>query len=174
MLQAVRGGRPPPGVITPITVTNSPSKTGENRPALGPGAFLGLSIPDAAKKLLETKHQQMRTADILAELERGGLVLKSADKLNTVGSILLRRFNTQGDIVRVARGIWGLQEWYPGRKFGPAKAKTDEAPKEDEAEQGVTEAEGSANESDTPPSVKVSGAPAGWWTKPPPERADEA
>jgi hypothetical protein len=50
--------------------------------------------------------------------------MQSADAANTVGSVLTRRFNQTGDIVKVGRGVWGLAEWYPGRsvkKKGAAK-----------------------------------------------------
>lgn len=46
-----------------------------------------------------------------------GMVLTSADPLNTVGAVLTRRFKETGDIVRVERGTWGLKEWYPGRNW---------------------------------------------------------
>jgi hypothetical protein len=50
-------------------------------------------------------------------LQAGGLVLTSAEPANVVGSVLTRRFNQAGDVVKVGRGIWGLKEWYPGRNF---------------------------------------------------------
>lgn len=123
-------------------------------PATGPGAFLGMTIHDATKKLLSSQRRQMQTVEIVAELERGGVVLTSADKVNTVGSILLRRFNTVGDIVRVARGVWGLQEWYPGRKFSSGKAKTEEPEK---AEPEQQEPMSSENVQDTKPDSPTAG-----------------
>lgn len=147
-LEAVRGGRAPPRTDSSHIGGAATPKPPVTKSDLGPGAFLSLSIPEATKKLLAARRQQMRTADIVVELERGGLVLTSADKLNTVGSILLRRFNVTGDIVRVARGVWGLQEWYPGRKFATSKTKADDAPKDVEAEQ---EGPSGGNEADTQP-----------------------
>jgi hypothetical protein len=85
---------------------------------LDAGAFLGMSIPDATKKLLSIKKQALNNAVIVTELKSGGMALKSADPLNTVGAVLSRRFHDVGDIVRVDRGTWGLKEWYPGRSFG--------------------------------------------------------
>jgi hypothetical protein len=120
-------------------------------PATGPGAFLGMSIADAARKLLGTQRRQMTTSEITTEIERGGVVLTSVDKINTVGSVLLRRFYNTGDIVRVSRGIWGLAEWYPGRKFQKGGgAKSDEsAPKDSEEPQ--QESAGVGNEPGTEP-----------------------
>ena len=81
------------------------------------GLYLGLSIPDAAKKLLSIEKQALGNADIAKALQAGGVVMNSSDPANTIGSVLTRRFNTVGDIVRVGRGIWGLAEWYPNRTF---------------------------------------------------------
>ncbi|MGQ7790793.1 HTH domain-containing protein [Faunimonas sp. B44] len=82
-----------------------------------PGAFLGMSIADAAKKLLAARRQPLRNPDIAAAFKRGGLVLNSKDPVNTVGSVLTRRAHDIGDIVKVDRGTWGLKEWYPNRSF---------------------------------------------------------
>jgi hypothetical protein len=89
-------------------------------PEEGAGTFLGMSIVDAAKKLLGLRKRAMTNTEILVELQAGGLVLTGADPLNVVGSVLTRRFNNVGDVVRVNRGTWGLKEWYPGRNFKPA------------------------------------------------------
>lgn len=83
------------------------------------GMFLGMSIVDAAKKLLAIRKRTMGNVEIAKELREGGLVLSGADPVNVVGSVLTRRFNNVGDVVKVGRGIWGLKEWYPGRNFKP-------------------------------------------------------
>ena len=82
-----------------------------------PGAFLGLSIPDATRKLLESRKRTLTNAEVVAGLKAGGIAMNSVDPLNTVGSVLTRRFHAIGDIVRVDRGKWGLQEWYPHTSF---------------------------------------------------------
>lgn len=81
------------------------------------GMFLGLSIVDATKKLLSSRKQTLGNAEIARALQAGGLAMTSKDPVNTVGSVLTRRFNEVGDVVKVGRGIWGLKEWYPGRNF---------------------------------------------------------
>lgn len=85
------------------------------------GMFLGMSIVDASKKLLALRKRTMGNVEIAKELQVGGLVLTSADPVNVIGSVLTRRFNNVGDVVKVGRGIWGLKEWYPGRNFKPQK-----------------------------------------------------
>lgn len=120
-IEALRGGAATTPAATPA---------GQVSPTDGPGAYLGLSIPDAARKLLTTRRQPMSNADIYAGLKAGGLHMNSADPLNTIGSVLTRRFNVVGDIVRVQRGIWGLQEWYPNRNFKKKKPEEDDTGQE--------------------------------------------
>jgi hypothetical protein len=96
----------------------------------GPGAFLGMTIPEAAKKLLASKRQPMRNPDIAAAFKAGGLHMSSADPVNTIGSVLTRRANEVGDIVKVGRGTWGLKEWYPGRSFAKKEAAKPEGEKQ--------------------------------------------
>jgi hypothetical protein len=108
-IESVRGG-------TGHTASPAASPRAPDAP-MGDGAFHGLSISEATKKLLGVRKKQMTNTEILAELKAGGMVLTSADPLNTVGAVLTRRFKETGDIVRVERGTWGLKEWYPGRSF---------------------------------------------------------
>ena len=89
-------------------------------------AFLGMSLPEAAKKLLTTRRKPLTSAEIAAQLQMGGLIMNSADPVNTIGSVLTRRFNVVGDIVRVGRGVWGLASWYPNRSFKKKADKADE------------------------------------------------
>jgi hypothetical protein len=111
------------------------------------GMFLGMSIVDATKKLLTIRKRSMGNAEILKDLRAGGLVLSSADPMNVIGSVLMRRFNNVGDIVRVQRGVWGLKEWYPGRNFKTAakaansdtSAAPSDEPAPDEAPTGSVE-----------------------------------
>lgn len=74
-----------------------------------PGDFLGLSIPNATKKLLESKRAKQSTQDIIDALEKGGLPRST---YQSVYGILLRREKQVGDIIRM-RGDWALSAWYP-------------------------------------------------------------
>jgi hypothetical protein len=130
LLEALRN-RPALGAMAGITPSfiggaglptpEAPAAAAPHTDAMGPGAFLGLTIVDAAKKLLAQERRQLNNSQIFEAFKRGGLILNSADPLNTVGSVLNRRFQQVGDIVRVARGTWGLKEWYPNRSFKSAK-----------------------------------------------------
>lgn len=104
----------------------------------GPGALLGMSISDAAKKLLASKRTTLKNNDLALLFKAGGLILNSKDWVNTIGAVLTRRANDVGDIVKVDRGTWGLKEWYPNRSFKKEKEETKPdlgatAPKEGEA-----------------------------------------
>lgn len=81
------------------------------------GDFLGLSIAEAAKKLLSLRRRTMTTSEIAEGLKSAGYPMTAAEPGNVVGSVLSRRFDNVGDVVRVARGQWGLLEWYPNRSF---------------------------------------------------------
>ena len=104
------------GAFTPMT--GGDATVGEDIVETA-GMYLGMSIPDATRKLLAAKKRTLGNAEIARELKAGGLVLQSIDPMNTIGSVLTRRFSQVGDIVRVDRGTWGLKEWYPNRTFKP-------------------------------------------------------
>ncbi|MEG3163254.1 winged helix-turn-helix domain-containing protein [Sphingomonas sp. PB2P19] len=106
------------------------------------GAFLGMSIVDAAKALLKIRKRAMSNADILKAIQAGGVVLNGSDPLNVVGSVLTRRFNNVGDVVRVDRGIWGLKEWYPGRTFKSTPKGSTLPPSNDLQSEGALELQG--------------------------------
>lgn len=120
--QAIRAIESAMGGVPAASLKNEPLSSA---PTSGPGDFLGMSIPDAARALLASRRRAMNNAEIAAALKAGGLAMTSADPANTIGSALTRRFHQIGDVVRVERGTWGLQEWYPNRNF---KKKTNGDP----------------------------------------------
>jgi hypothetical protein len=101
------------------------------------GMYLGMSIVDAAKKLLATRKKTMGNVEIARALQEGGLVFSGSDPVNVVGSVMTRRFNNVGDVVKLGRGIWGLKEWYPGRNFKPGAKVAAAASSEEIAEEAV-------------------------------------
>lgn len=102
---------------------------------VGAGEFLGMSIADATKKLLSMRKKSMGNAEIAKELTEGGLVMSAnTEHQNIVGSVLTRRFQQVGDIVRVGRGVWGLKEWYPNKTFKPHMKSNGDAFKSDPTE----------------------------------------
>jgi hypothetical protein len=94
-----------------------------------PGAFLGMTIAEAAIKLLTSRRKTLTNAELVTAFKAGGLAMNSADAANTINSVLNRRFQNVGDIVRVSRGTWGLKTWYPNRNFNKdRKGDGDTAP----------------------------------------------
>lgn len=76
---------------------------------IAPDAFLGKSIPDAAKIHLSNVRRKLSTQELMDALEAGGL---PGSKYNTVYAVLRRRENSVGDIVNI-KGDWALAEWFP-------------------------------------------------------------
>jgi len=126
-IESLRGGGSPPSASAnggPTTTSRLPGDEIE-----GPGALLGMSIADAAKKLLAAKRKPLKNSELAVMFKAGGLHLTSRDPVNTIGTVMMRRFQEVGDVVRVDRGTWGLKEWYPGRSFkweGTVKTGTPE------------------------------------------------
>jgi hypothetical protein len=123
LLESLRSGGAPASASAPN------GGLPENESVDSPGAFLGMSIHEAAKKLLAARRRALGNAEIAAALKAGGLVMNSADPINLMGSILTRRAHQVVDIVKVGRGIWGLKEWYPNRTFKSGSKAGGEAAK---------------------------------------------
>lgn len=85
-----------------------------------PGVYLGLSIPEAAKKHLAGARSKLSTKDLMAALEAGGL---PPSKYNTVYGVLRRRESVVGDIINMG-GDWALAEWYPNHVRKKAEKQT--------------------------------------------------
>ena len=95
--------------------------------------YLGMSIPEAAKKLLGSQRRAMGNAEISAALQAGGLIMKSADPVNTIGAVMTRRFIRLAISSRSVVGSGELKEWYPNRSFKP-KGATENGSKSDSSE----------------------------------------
>lgn len=106
--------------IEGIAVFSLPAQSSASQPSEGDD-FLGMTIPEAAIKLLRRRRKQMTNSEILAGLQAGGMAMTSADPLNTVGAVITRRSKDVGDIVKLGRGVWGLKEWHPYRNFNRPK-----------------------------------------------------
>jgi hypothetical protein len=90
-------------------------------------AFIGMSIPEAAKKHLAAMRRKLSTQEIMTALQAGGL---PPSKYSTVYAILRRRENVIGDIINM-KGDWALQEWYPNyrKKASSSEPENDAADK---------------------------------------------
>jgi hypothetical protein len=88
-------------------------------------AFIGMSIPEAAKKHLTAVRKKLSTQELMTAMQAGGL---PESKYSTVYAILRRRENQVGDIINM-KGDWALQEWYPNYR---KKSNSNEAGNEDD------------------------------------------
>jgi len=81
--------------------------------SIQPDTFVGLNIAEAASKYLRVTGRPAKSTEQIAEsLNRGGLNCTQS----SVSAILRRNNNSgEGDVIKVGRGLWGLQEWYPAR-----------------------------------------------------------
>lgn len=94
-------------------------------------AFIGMSIPEAAKKHLTAVRKKLSTQEIMTALEAGGL---PPSKYSTVYAILRRRENQVGDIINM-KGDWALQEWFPNyRKKSSTREDDKEEPTQEDGE----------------------------------------
>ena len=75
-------------------------------------AFIGMSIPEAAKKHLTAVRKKQSTQELMTAMQAGGL---PESKYNTVYAILRRRENQVGDIINM-KGDWALQAWYQNHR----------------------------------------------------------
>jgi len=91
--------------------------------------FVGLNIPEAASKYLRMMGKGAKSTEQLIEaLIRGGLKVTPA----SISSVLRKNNRDgEGDVIKVGRGLWGLQEWYPGRPRRATKSSTADSEEKD-------------------------------------------
>jgi hypothetical protein len=98
-------------------------------------AFIGMSIPDAAKKHLTAVRKKLSTQELMTALEAGGL---PQSKYSTIYAVLSRRESKVGDIINM-KGDWALQEWYPNyRKKASASEEQDSKDPEEQKDEKKT------------------------------------
>jgi len=78
------------------------------------GAFLGKSIPDAAKLCLQIVKKKLTTREIAEGLRKGGIESTGKTSFNAiVHSVLTRASKAGSGIVKFDRSHWGLADWLP-------------------------------------------------------------
>jgi hypothetical protein len=53
-------------------------------------------------------------SELTTSLKTGGLLTTAQNLMQTIGATLQRMKKTEGDVVSLGNGQWGLTEWYPG------------------------------------------------------------
>jgi hypothetical protein len=95
---------------SPSLNTIMPSASGGEVPV---GAFLGKSIPEAAKLCLQIVKKKLTSKEIAEALKKGGIESTAKSFPMLVHSILDRASKSGSGIVKLDRSYWGLIEWYP-------------------------------------------------------------
>lgn len=96
-----------------------------------PGDFFGMTQVQAVRAYLErTSRTPASLQDIAGALHRGKAtdrLIEGPAALRNLSSVLSR----SDDFVSVAKGRWGLSEWYPAGKVRRARRTRDEQERED-------------------------------------------
>lgn len=92
------------------TSTLVPSVSGGEVPA---GAFLGKSIPEAAKLYLGIVKRKQTSREIADAIKNGGIESTAKNFYGNVHAILDRARKAGSGIIKLGRSHWGLAEWYP-------------------------------------------------------------
>ena len=104
------------------SVTVPPVKEEPASRSMESDSFVGMSITQAAETYLRMAGKPARNLDdIVSALQKGGVPAFARDSVAT----LLKRAaaKSDGTIVKVGRGTWGLAEWYPNRPRKSIKRK---------------------------------------------------
>jgi hypothetical protein len=109
----------------PANDATSWSKNGASMFAVGLGGttsdsdsdskpYMGMNIPDAAKKYLQRVREPKSPQEIAEALRQGGLHSRSVDFMGVIRTTLVRNGRTVG-IESYGGGKWGLSDWRPSR-----------------------------------------------------------
>lgn len=105
-----------------------PPPPGAEGESVRPGDFFGLTQEKAAREFLVRRNRvPAELQDIGTALFRGKAISTpyTSENIRNLSSVLSR----SDDFISVARGRWGLSEWYPGKVKKNRRPKTDtEAP----------------------------------------------
>jgi|ERR1035438_5608664 hypothetical protein len=95
---------------------------------LTPTLFFSMGVGEAAKKYLSIVKEPKSAPAIAAALQAHGIQTVSKNFNATVFPALDRCFEND-ELVRPKRGLWGLSEWYPGRRRGRDNGEKKESAK---------------------------------------------
>jgi hypothetical protein len=102
------------------------------------GAFLGKSIPEAAKLYLAVVKKKQTSKEIAEALKRGGMESTSKNFVGIVHAVMARARKANTGIVKLDRSYWGLADWYhpglrstivPEKRTARKKARKKKEPK---------------------------------------------
>lgn len=101
--------------------------------------FTGRNITEAAEAFLRiVGRPPQSTQEIVEGLQKGGLERVSPV---SVAMLLIRSHNTGGKVVRVQKGLWGLEEWYGKHPAKITRIKNGDEEVEEQSEEAQNEQE---------------------------------
>jgi hypothetical protein len=86
-------------------------ETDESRPKDPVRRGAKVSIAEAAVEILKLNGRPMSNEELVVEVQRAGIVMRSKDDRNTMGALIRRRAEQVGDVQKVSRGVWALAAW---------------------------------------------------------------
>lgn len=109
---ARRAGVPVPEGGAASSSSSTPAAGPDADPAslVADGEFYGQSATKATKALLGKlgRTRPLKTPEIYDAIKKGGVAIKDTE-------VLYKSLARSEDFLRVAKGTWGLAEWYPER-----------------------------------------------------------
>lgn len=143
------------------------SGRGDSAPDLK-GAFLGMSIAEAAKQYLAMVKMAQTAPQIAKALEAGGIFSDSKNFPGTVYATLRRIESSTGVVKQIQGSKWGLSEWRPGQPKTKEETPGSSKPKK-VGRKRRAKAKGRAKAAPQRPRASVPTAPA-----PPSEQSESA
>jgi hypothetical protein len=125
-IQAIKGGAP---IATSETIRHT---NGSGSVKIESDSFFGLTVLEATKKYLAMAKRPQKAVTITEALRQGGYHFSAASPVATVGALLRRDDNADGEIVKLPDGTFGLASWYKTR---PKRGRQDD---DDSAETATT------------------------------------
>lgn len=116
----------------------TPGPTADPSSLVADGEFYGQSATKATKALMAKlgRTRPLKTTEIFEAIKKGGVGISNIE-------VLYKSLQRSDDFLRVAKGTWGLAEWYPERVRKNARKEA----LEDEDENGsVTESDSGREE----------------------------
>jgi hypothetical protein len=100
-----------------------------------PGDFFGMGQTEATKTFLQRRAKHPASLqEIAAALYRGKATETLIEGTRALANLSSQLSRAKEEFISVARGRWGLVEWYPGRALKRAQKTADEEPIADESE----------------------------------------
>lgn len=107
--------------VVPAATVNTSSEKPEKPlgEPTGRSNYDGLSVAEATVEYLQTlpAKEDKRATEIVEHLRSNGFEIAAENADGSLSTALRRRANNYRDVVQVARGRWGLRDWYTQKEI---------------------------------------------------------